>query len=170
MSLFPEQFIFRWHRPLLSVWSQPHKFGTDSLHFLCTFISQAAMRTFYQWKTWTDSSFKQNRDRHRFHVPKLVLQCKLYARQRIHFVGKTDQFMKAFFCHERKNFNTLRSIKKHSRNFLSKQSTHSAAAVVSKISPKMYFISFFGANICTFFLHKCILTQLQQLQKLTLSN
>ncbi len=28
--------------PRRSVWSHPHRLGTDSLHFLCTFISQAA--------------------------------------------------------------------------------------------------------------------------------
>ena len=28
--------------PLLSVWSHPHRFGTVSMHFLCTFMSQAA--------------------------------------------------------------------------------------------------------------------------------
>ena len=43
-SLFPWQLIFKWARPRLSVWSQPHKFGTAVLHFLCTFISQAESR------------------------------------------------------------------------------------------------------------------------------
>ena len=42
VSLFPEQVIFILILPRRSVCSQPQRFGTDSLHFLCTFISQAA--------------------------------------------------------------------------------------------------------------------------------
>ena len=42
VSLFPAHLIFILMRPRRSVCSQPQRFGTDSLHFLCTFISQAA--------------------------------------------------------------------------------------------------------------------------------
>ena len=42
-SLLAWQEMLRWSLPRLSVWSQPQRLGTLSVHFLCTFISQAAM-------------------------------------------------------------------------------------------------------------------------------
>ena len=42
-SLLAWQEILRWSLPLLSVWSHPHRLGTVSVHFLCTFMSHAAI-------------------------------------------------------------------------------------------------------------------------------
>ena len=43
VSLLARQEMSRWSLPLLSVWSHPHRLGTLSVHFLWTFISQAAI-------------------------------------------------------------------------------------------------------------------------------
>lgn len=50
VSLLPMQVILSWTLPLRSVWSHPQRLGTDSLHFLWTFISQAEkIKTFLRF-------------------------------------------------------------------------------------------------------------------------
>lgn len=42
VSLLPMHVMDSWILPRLSVWSHPHRFGTDSSQRLCTFMSHAA--------------------------------------------------------------------------------------------------------------------------------
>ena len=47
----------RWTRPRRSVWSQPQRLGTDSVHFLCTFMSQAGGAQLVRRWTPKDSDY-----------------------------------------------------------------------------------------------------------------